>query len=313
MKPPDLRELDRRLVPEAARRLAAVVATSDRAVRRGVATARRAAERASQQAVRLSRRADERLPSTGPLSHVRAPQLALLLVVVLVSGTFAAVQLGGDEPSSPAPGAGESLLRTATLGVPAGDDVEQYLASTASLVQELALRRPDAEYLALVSLDAYLPVGQLPDLVAPTRLQRVYLRAQTADAELVEVPLAQASAATVLPALCAATASRKEADADNLRKLAGALPAGTPEQQRQRSEYLATADTYAKEAAAYSGPCATAFSALVEGSAADLAALLERPGVRGVEAAPVGITALDVDVRPLLPETTGTAPTGTER
>jgi hypothetical protein len=35
--------------------------------------------------------------------------------------------------------------------------------------------------------------------------------------------------------------------------------------------------------------------------------------VRGVEAAPAGVSVLDLDVAPLLPGTTGTVPTGTER
>jgi len=312
VRTPDLRDLDRRVVPTAARRLAAVVAVSDRALRRGAGRVRNAAEAASQQAARWAREADERLPTTGPLSHLRAPQLALLLVVaVLVSGTLAAVQLGDSGPAAPTPR--ESLLRTATLGVPAGEDVDAHLAGTASLVRELALRAPDTEYLALVSLEEYLPVGRLVELVQPAELQHVYLRAQVQGAELVEAPLALPAAASVLPALCNATAGRKQADASNLRKLADAVPAGTPEQQRQRAELLAQADTYAMEASAFSGPCATAFAVLVEAPAVVLADLLERPGVRGVEAAPVGITALDAEVRPLLPETTGTVPSGTER
>lgn len=315
MKPPvDLRDLDRRLVPTAARRLATAVASGDRLRRRAVDRARGAAGTVSRHVSGWSQRADERLPATGPLSHVRAPQLALLLVLaVLVSGTFAAVRLGSPAEQTRDQGRGESLLRTASLGVPVGDDVEEHLAGTASLVQELALRRPDAEYLALVSLDAYLPVAQVPDLVAPTVVQRVYLRASgVAGAELVEVPLADAAATSVLPALCSATESRKRTDADNLRKLADAVPAGTPEQQKQRDDFRATAETYALEATAFGGPCATAFAIVVKGAAVELAALLDRPGVRGVEAAPVGITVLDATVRPLLPETTGTVP-GNER
>ena len=234
MKPPvDLRDLDRRVVPTAARRLATAVAAGDRVRRRAAARARDAAGTASRHVAGWTRRADERLPTTGPLSHVRAPQLALLLVVaVLVSGTFAAARFGGSGEPPRDQDRGDALLRTASLGVPVGDDVDEHLASTASLVQQLALRRPDTEYLALVSLDAYVPVAQVPELVAPTAVQRVYLRASgVPGAELVEVPLADAAATSVLPALCTATESRKRTDSENLRKLADAVPAGTPEQQ----------------------------------------------------------------------------------
>jgi hypothetical protein len=82
----------------------------------------------------------------------------------------------------------------------------------------------------------------------------------------------------------------------------------TPEEQLQKDDFLQEADRVSAEAAAFGGDCVTVFALVVEGDGAALARLLDRDGVRGVEAAPVGVQLQDLEVLPLLPATTGTAP-----
>jgi hypothetical protein len=134
----------------------------------------------------------------------------------------------------------------------------------------------------------------------------VYLRAPGVDkAETVEVPFAGTGARSILTVLCTATASRKAADAQNLRALASTLEVSTPEQELQRSDFEGTAARNAAEAQAFTGECATAFAVVVEAEASVLVDLLDRPGVRGVEAAPAGVGVLELRVAPLFPEVTG--------
>jgi hypothetical protein len=314
--PFDPRELDRRVLPGAARRLRTAVDTADGVRRRSLAAVRLRWSDATTRGAAWARRTDERYASSGPLGVVRdVPQLALLVVAaVFLSGTAAAVWLTepADEAGpTPRPG---SVLRQAPLGPPPGAEVEQHLSQTRAVVESLAAQRPEATHLALVSLTGYVPAADVAQLVDGTGLQRVYLRPQGVEgAETVEVPLAGSASASVLPALCTATSTRKSADAEALRSLATSLEATTPEQELQRSDFESQAARAEAEAEAYAGACVTAFGVVVEGPARVLAQLLDRDGVRGVEVAPAGVSVLDLDVRPLLPEVSGRLPTGTER
>jgi hypothetical protein len=306
-----LRDLDRRLVPAAARGLRRAV-DRGQAVATGALATRR---RATAAAAAALRGLDQRLTARGPLAGVRAvPQLALLLVAaVLAAGALSALALTEPAPSGPAPASGDPLRR-AVLGVPPGADVEQHLADARALLEELAVRAPNDSSLALVSLDRHVPVAELETLVAPALLQRAYLEAPGVDrAEPIEVPLTPTSARVVLPALCQATAERKRAEAGELRTRAATVEAPTAEEQLQRADFEASAEAADAEAEAFSGPCATAYAVIVEAPARVLRDLLDRPAVRGVEAAPVGVTVADLAVSPLRPGTTGTLPAGNER
>ncbi|HVM26916.1 MAG TPA: hypothetical protein VM433_04495 [Mycobacteriales bacterium] len=318
MRLPDLRELDRRLVPAAARRLRAAVDAVEAVRRRGLAGARTARTAAATWLTAAAASLDRRYASSGPLARLREVPLVgvAVVVAVLLAGAAAAVVLTEPppEPTVVSPGGDNLVLRTASLGVPPGADVDEHLAQARVLLEELALRRPDARFLALVSLDRYLPVGAADALVDSATPQRAYLRATGLDgAEIVEVPFATAGSTSVLPALCSATASRKRAEAESLRRLAAAIEPAGPEQQAQQAEFAAQADRADAEAEAYSGECPTLFALVVEAEADVLRALLDRESVRGVEVAPAGLTATELVVTPLAPEAEGRLPTGTER
>lgn len=301
MRLPDLRDLDRRVLPDAARRLRTALDRVDQARHRAAAALGRGAEGVAA----WGRRADDRFASTGPLAVLRdVPQVALLLVAaVFVGGAFAAVQLA--EPSSPRTPQGDGA-RVAVLGVPPGRDVDAHLDAAGRALEALAQNRPDTRYLALVSLADFLPVAELTQLASTVDVQRVYLRAPGVEgAELVEVPLAGVQSEQVLPALCAATQARGAANAASLREIADQRQ---PPDEQQRAQLLADADRSAAEAEAFAGECRTAFALVVEGEAVVLDALRADPRVRGIEAAPAGVTVLDLDVTPLDPTTTGTVP-----
>jgi hypothetical protein len=311
-----LADVDRRLVPAAARRLRSAVDAGERARAAAVATVRATGRRSVRAVGSGLDRLDARLAARGPLALLReVPQLALLLVAaVFAGGALAAVRLAEPEPPPVAQGelrgpAGEDVLGTASLGVPPGEDVDTWLAQARTVVEELAERAPDRRYLALVTLDAHVPIADVARLTVGVDPVRAYLRAPGLEtAETVELPLAGVSTAAVLPALCTATSARKAEDAESLRSLAATIEVMTPEEQLQRDDFVQEADRATAEAQAFGGDCATLFALVVEGEARSLAALLQRPGVRGVEAAPAGITLLDLQVAPLLPSTTGTAP-----
>ncbi|HWG93230.1 MAG TPA: hypothetical protein VNU66_03250 [Mycobacteriales bacterium] len=306
-----LAELDRRLVPSLARRLRTAVDGGARARRAVVATTTRTARQGASALGTGLDRLDARLASRGPLALLReVPQLALLLVAaVFVSGSLAAVRLTEPAPRSPGPAAGDRVLRTATLGVPPGTDVDEHLAGAREVVEALADRAPDTRYLALVSLTRHLPVADVPRLAEGVDVVRAYLRAPDVEgAETIEVPLSGVTLSAVLPALCTATSGRKASDAESLRTLAGTIEVVTTEEQLQKDDFLAEADRAAAEAAAFGDDCATVFALVVQGDGASLSGLLGRDGVRGVEAAPVGVELLDLEVLPLLPATTGPAP-----
>lgn len=221
--------------------------------------------------------------------------LLVLTGAVLLAGTATAVLL-----REPAP-AGE--LAGPDLGVPPGTDVDAHLAAARADVVTLAASRPDTPVLALVHLSRAVPVAELPALTSGAEVQQAWLRAGAAgpDAELLPVPLVGQEAAVVLPALCAATSKRRAEDATGLATAADLVPTDTPEQQRLRAQI----DVARVESQAYAGACVTGVAALVEAPAGALPALLERDGVRGVEAAPPGTQPDRLEVQPLLPGTTG--------
>lgn len=293
-----LQDLDRRLVPTAAR-----------ALRSGLDRAERVRRRATTGASAAGRRmtgVDDRLTRSGPLGLLRdVPQIGLLVIAaVFLAGTATAVYLDGEDVPrtiTPETAPAQSLGR-AQLGLPDGEPVETYLARSRAILEQLAERRPDGRYLALVSLARHAPAGELPALLGGLEPVRLYLAAPGVErAETVEVPLSGPTAQAVVPALCTATAARKNDDARELRTLAETIEVRTPEEQAQRDDYLAEADRASAEAAAFTGSCATAYAVVVEGEAQALAALLDRDGVRAVEVAPAGARLADVDVAPVEP------------
>lgn len=310
----DLRDLDRRLVPAAAVALRRLLDAVGRVWARGTAEGRRRLDLASA----ASRRLDDRALRGGPLAVLReVPQLALVAVAsVFVAGTAAAVRLDTTDPAATTTPAGTNNVSVITrLGPPPGSDVDLYLAQAAVVLDDVAGRLPANRFFAVLHLERYVPAAEVPPLLEGSEVQRLYLRASNAgpDAEILTLPVSDGTdTAAVLPALCTRTSERKAQDASSFTRLADAIQPSSPAEQASKSDFAAEAARAALESEAFAGACATTFAAVVEAPAEVLSQLADRDGVRGVEVAPAGVALADLDVEPLLPETTGAVPTGSE-
>jgi hypothetical protein len=112
----------------------------------------------------------------------------------------------------------------------------------------------------------------------------------------------------VLPALCEATSTRAAEQVETFTRWPPPVPPDAADQQETKARFEAEAQRSAAEAEAFRGECVTGFAAVVEAPVDVLRALVERDGVRGVEAAPSGTSLGDVDVDPLFPEAVGILP-----
>jgi hypothetical protein len=208
------------------------------------------------------------------------------LIVVCVLAVLVAVGYATAQSRSLSAGRGPAVAQgQVRLGPDSGEAVSDYLARLPA-----TLPAPGERALALVQLDRELTTEAAAALVGPAPLAEVVFR--------VPIPRVQ-------------TALRFEA-----------LPAGAPvaaalDTARQRAGYAATADASRltdrpaavarAEAAALAGPCRCVVALVVEADRAGLDALVGAPGVRAVEAAPVGVTEPELALSPLLPEQTTAA------
>lgn len=286
-----LRALDARLVPAAAR-----------ALRRFGAGAVAAVQLPS------LRRLDRRFAASGPLGYVReVPQVGLLVVAaVFVAGALSAASLQPARPASQQPADSGPLV----LGPGPGQDVASSFAAARTHLLAVAAARPGARYLALVTFTAYRPVGDATSSDPALVVRRAYLRAPgVSGAQVLEVPVPQQGAVpSLLPETCAATATRKVADAADLRNLAASIDPASPALRQQKDDLARQAAREDAEAAAYRPPCRTLFALVVEGDAGRLARVLTAEGVRGVELARAGAQLSQLQVRPVPPDVTDVVP-----
>jgi hypothetical protein len=283
----DLRALDARVVPGWARR----------------AQTARASLAAAPDPVTALRGLDERYATGGVLRVVRdAPVLGVLVAAtVLVAGAGTGLALAWDTAAVV-----DRAPQAVVLGAPAGADAEGHLAAAADRAVELARSTPAAEHLALLSVRDELTIDQTARLVVESGLQirTTWVRAPVPGSPETFRVEPGADAQRTLTALYTATADRKAAEQQELLALAAGTAPGAP----ARASYEAAAATAAAEAQAYRTGCACVVAVLVEGPAVELAELLSLPSVRGVEVAPRGSRAQELEVSPLLPDVTGAVP-----
>ncbi len=311
MKPGDL---DRDLLPRAAERVGRW--------RRSL-LGRRDQWRSSLQGVdgRSLADLDARLTRSGPLALVRdVPQVGFVVIAaVFLAGAGTAVSQEADrnrvarqasaEQQQVLNTDGEQLIGRSTLGPEVGDDTTTYAADAASSLAA-AVRADKGSRVALVSLAGYRTPGQLAALTRGVQVQRVYLRAKAAGPEAAQLPvdikgdllgdLGRAYATAVTGRLAAQKAYQGYVDT---------LEVTTADEQRFKDLYVTFARATGIEAAQYKAICACVFAAIVKGTAAQLAALTARAGVRAVEVAGEGQAIEDLLVQPLLPEIKGVVPT----
>jgi len=295
-----LRELDAKVVPQAAGRL-----------RRTLDGARRPGLLDPSQSSRL-RRLDERFLSLGPLSLLREfPQLGYLLIgAVFLSGTAVVFVRGGFD-GRPGSAEGQAAAGGLSLGPPVGSSIEEHFAAARERAVAAARQDPDGRFLALLSLSRPVTPAETEQLATQNGLtvRRVYLRAPvtTGLAEVlpVEVP------GDLLPALTAVfeqTAQRKSEEQREFASLASSIEPTSAADAEFRAAYEADAQAAGEEATAYRTLCACLFALVVEGEAAGLVELAALPPVRGVELARRGAELTALDILPLFPEVTGVVP-----
>lgn len=308
-----LRDLDARLVP----RLAGWLRTSlDRAQDRRL-RARRALTDRWRRVLDPSgrgplRRLDDRYAASWPLRLLRdVPQLGVLLVAtVFLAGVGVALVRSGPDSGRERQPAEQEVALPMTLGPAVGADVEQHLAEDAARAVELARESPSTRYLALVSLRRELTVEQTAGLTLESALEvrKAYVRAPVQGApETFEVEPGEDVART-LTALFTETARRKADEQREFLALAQSIEPTGEQEKAFRAEYERAARTSGLEATVYRTGCTCVVAVVVEGDAAQLAELLSLRRVRGVEVAPLGAQLSALEVRPLLPDVTGTVP-----
>ncbi|MGB8651491.1 MAG: hypothetical protein WCD35_12605 [Mycobacteriales bacterium] len=307
-----LSDLDDRFVPAVARRLTRWV--EQLRVRREQARAlARSLDRSSLRAL------DDRYTAGGPLALLReVPQLGFVLIgLVFLAGTATAVSQESDrarqrldavtvpvdtpELPSPAP--------DTVLGPSVGDTVAAYLRAAGLSVTEAGSGSARGSRVGLVSLTDYRTPAQVTATLRGYRVLRVFLRAKAGGKEAAQLPVDVKG--DLLPALAAAyatTARGRLALQHSYQGYVDSLTVVTREDQQFKDLYAALARSTGLEARAYRTGCACVYSAVVEASAPQLRALAGRPGVRAVQVAAQGLGLRQLQVLPLLPETTGVVP-----
>jgi hypothetical protein len=239
----------------------------------------------------------------GPAGLRVSVAVAVIAVAALSAGVIWTAQRDGV---APAPGGSDDLVE---VGVVQGQSVPTYLA--ASRKELAALTDPSAppagDTWALVSLDAYVPAGRLPALLAGSGVAQVYARVPLpgVQTQVVRIPVYRLPQ-DVTAGMAAAAAERDQEQAE-YRRLSGGLAGDGPNEERARRAYESAAQAAAAEAAAYRSDCGCVFAAVIRAAPPVLQQIAGRPGVRVVDPAPEVHSLDSTEFRPPLPEQTGLA------
>ncbi|GAA2894698.1 hypothetical protein GCM10010472_61620 [Pseudonocardia halophobica] len=208
------------------------------------------------------------------------------LIVVCVLGVLVAVGYAAAQARSSSAGRGPAVAQgQVRLGPDPGEAVPDYLAQLPATLPAPGERAP-----ALVQLDRELTTDAAAALAGSASPAEVVFR--------VPIPRVQTALRfEILPAAAPVAAAL-----DTARQRAGHAAEADASRLTDRPAAVARA-----EAAAYAGPCACVVALVVSADRAGLEALAGTPGVRAVEAAPVGVTLPELALSPLLPEQTTAA------
>jgi len=241
----------------------------------------------------------------GP-ARLRVSMAAAVLTVAALS--LGVIWAARPDDGAPAPSGPGDLVQ---VGVVPGQSVPGYLRTArhelAALTDPAA--PPAGDTWALVSLDAYVPPGRLPALLAGSGVAQVYARVPlpAVRTQVVRIPVYRLPA-DVLAGMAAAAQESDQEQAE-YRRLAGRLTGGSND-ERTRRAYGAAADTAAAEATAYRSGCACVFAAVIRAAPAGLRQIADRPGVRVVDPAPEVRSLDNTEFRAPLPEQSDTVPAG---
>jgi hypothetical protein len=302
-----LRELDERHLPGAAVRLRSWV---DRAATRGAHVRELAS---SLQPATL----DTRYGGLAPFRVLVARPVVGLVVsaLLLTAGVGVAVVREGSDDRSRSRGSATELTpqgdlpRGALLGPSVGDGVRDYVKDATEGLVDAVRDAPSAPRVALVSFSDYRTPEQAAALLSGFTTTRAFLRAKAAGSEAAALPVdIRGNLLSALKTAYASTAkSRKEAQRSYQGYVDTLRPHSTQD-KAFRNLYAAFAKASGIEAREYGNDCACVYAVLVTSTPTLLLSLHARPGVRVVELAGKGLTVLQVQVQPLLPEIDGVVP-----
>ncbi len=259
------------------------------------------------------RRLDDRYASRGPLALLREiPQLGFLLVaLVFLGGAGVALARSGPSDADQQRQFQESLSAGGipTVGPDPGAGVQDYIDATTARIVDLNRADPDQRYTALVSFVAYAKVEDIADLVDEVDVKKVFSRAKSAGATAEVLQISVQDLVQDTRKVFADTAKRKARDQQDNLSQARSITSAVATEQAFKAEFVRQAEVDGKEAAAYRSTCPCVFAVLVEAGARELSELLQTGGVRAVDVAVAGATAVDVEVTQFfLPEDKGTVP-----
>jgi hypothetical protein len=302
-----LRELDERHLPGAAVRLRAWM---DRAASRRDQVRELAAsfEPAS---------LDSRYGGLGLFRVLVARPVVGLVVsaLVLTAGVGVAVVREGSDDTGASRGSSTELSpqgdlpHGALLGPSIGDGVRTYINDATQGLVDAVRDAPNAPRVALVGFSDYRTPEQAAALLSGFTTSRAFLRAKAAGREAAALPVdIRGDLLTALRTAYASTSkSRKEAQR-SYQGYVDTLRPNSTQDKAFRKLYAAFAKASGIEAREYGNDCACVYAALVTATPTVLLSLHARPGVRVVELAASGLSVLQVQVQPLLPEVDGVVP-----
>lgn len=312
-----LADLDQRVIPEAARRTAALAAWFRRALPLHDQPPHPRAVTPAPLVLRL-RAVDDRWAATGALAWLRdIPQLGALaigLIVVTAGATVVTRQEARPPPTEVASGPpvgpatpGEGGL----VGPMIGDDVLTYVDEAERRLEVRAAGEPDEEVYAVVSFGAYRSPVEAAALLIPgiTAIKGFYRvpprpREQT---DLLEFAIGDGA---LVPEAVRAFEQRAAFRTGEVRELDQVNTTTTDPAQHAYNS--ATAAQYRREAAALKQRCACLYGVAVQAKLRVLQELAGRTGIRLVDAAPANTDLELLTFAALLPEEKVTVTRGNE-
>jgi len=261
---------------------------------------------------------DTRYGGRLPFSLLRGnPTVALTVTgAVLAAGLATAAVKEGATPDETIPGTSASELypqgdapEGTVLGPRIGMKVDDYVERSTRALVDAVHASPSGERVALVSMRDYSTPEEARAVLSGFDVRRVFLRAKAAGKQATSLPVDVRG--PLLPALQKAYQDTARSRAQAQRSYRGYVETLRPKSTQDRAFrdlYAAFARSSGIEAREYSRDCACVFAALVTATPAQLLTLNARAGIRVVQVAGPGVTVLQVQAQPLLPEVTGVVP-----
>ena len=303
----DLRGVDQRLLPDAARRFAAFV---DAARRASSLTRRHIHPLPARMRAGLLDSLDAAIASKRWGLPARRPTVALLAAVaVLIGGLSVAA-------TRPAPGHKQAVPTTDAgvdstyVGPHVGDQVDAYVASRQEELDRQVRANGSAMSVAVVSFTDYQSIEAAAAFISGVTPRRVFFGVHI---PTVPTEVGQATVVDFVPDTTAAFRANAKARARlalTFKQLSDAAPARTAPEKKFRTFYRNFAEANRIESAQLAKLCSCVFGVVVEGSRGALKTLAESGAVRLVDIAPEGVPVNRLGFRAISPAEKGKITSG---